>query len=58
MPLTGGGPNNATHTMVTYLYQFGVVRLQIGFGSAVGVILFLISVTLAFSYRRVFMRHD
>jgi raffinose/stachyose/melibiose transport system permease protein len=58
MPLTGGGPNNATHTMVTYLYQFGVVRLQIGFGSAVGVVLFLISVTLAFSYRRVFMRHD
>jgi raffinose/stachyose/melibiose transport system permease protein len=58
MPLTGGGPNNATHTMVSYLYQFGVVRLQIGFGSAVGVILFLISVTLAFSYRRVFMRHD
>jgi raffinose/stachyose/melibiose transport system permease protein len=44
--------------MVSYLYQFGVVRLQIGFGSAVGVILFLISVTLAFSYRRVFMRHD
>jgi len=58
MPLTGGGPSNATHTLVTYLYQFGVVRLQIGFGSAVGVVLFVISVTLAFSYRRVFMRHD
>ena len=50
MPLTGGGPGNSTHTMVTYLYQFGVVRLQIGFGSAVGVVLFLISVTLAFTY--------
>lgn len=58
MPLTGGGPGNVTHTMVTYLYQFGVVRLQVGFGSAVGVILFLISVTLAFSYRQVFMRRD
>jgi raffinose/stachyose/melibiose transport system permease protein len=58
MPLTGGGPGNSTHTMVTYLYQFGVVRLQIGFGSAVGVVLFLISVTLAFTYRRIFMRHD
>jgi raffinose/stachyose/melibiose transport system permease protein len=58
MPLTGGGPSNSTHTMVTYLYQFGVVRLQIGFGSAVGVVLFLISVTLAFTYRWIFMRHD
>lgn len=58
MPLTGGGPNNATHTIVTYLYQFGVVRLQIGFGSAVGVILFVIAVTLAFTYRQVFMRND
>ncbi len=58
IPLTGGGPGNATHTLVTYLYQFGVVRLQIGFGSAVGVVLFCISVTLAFSYRQVFMRHD
>lgn len=58
MPLTGGGPSNSTHTLVTYLYQFGVVRLQIGFGSAVGVVLFIISVTLAFTYRRVFMRHD
>ncbi|QQA41569.1 carbohydrate ABC transporter permease [Pelagovum pacificum] len=58
MPLTGGGPSNSTHTMVTYLYQYGVVRLQIGFGSAVGVVLFLISVTLAFTYRWIFMRND
>jgi raffinose/stachyose/melibiose transport system permease protein len=58
MPLTGGGPSNTTHTLVTYLYQFGVVRLQIGFGSAVGVVLFVICVTLAFSYRRIFMRND
>ena len=58
MPLTGGAPGNSTHTMVSYLYQFGVVRLQIGFGSAVGVVLFVISVTLAFTYRRIFMRHD
>jgi raffinose/stachyose/melibiose transport system permease protein len=58
MPLTGGGPLNATQTMVTFLYSFGVMRMQVGFGSAVGVVLFVICVTLAFSYRRVFMRHD
>ena len=58
MPLTGGGPLNATQTMVTFLYSFGVMRMQVGFGSAVGVVLFIICVTLAFSYRRIFMRHD
>jgi raffinose/stachyose/melibiose transport system permease protein len=58
MPLTGGGPSNSTQTMVTFLYNFGVTRMQIGFGSAVGVVLFVFCVTLAFSYKRVFMRHD
>ena len=53
MPLTGGGPLNSTQTMVTFLYTFGVMRMQVGFGSAVGVVLFLICVTLAFSYKRV-----
>jgi raffinose/stachyose/melibiose transport system permease protein len=58
MPLTGGGPLNATQTMVTFLYNFGVTRMQVGFGSAVGVVLFVICVTIAFSYKRIFMRHD
>ncbi|MDO8358485.1 MAG: sugar ABC transporter permease [Devosia sp.] len=58
MPLTGGGPSNSTQTMVTFLYTYGVQRMQVGFGSAVGVVLFLICVVLAFSYKRVFMRHD
>ena len=46
MPLTGGGPSDSTQTMVTYLYNFGVTRMRFGFGSAVGVVLFLICVTL------------
>jgi raffinose/stachyose/melibiose transport system permease protein len=58
MPLTGAGPLNATQTMVTFLYTFGVMRMQVGFGSAVGVVLFVICVTLAFSYRRILMRND
>lgn len=58
MPLTGAGPSNATQTMVTFLYTFGVMRMQVGFGSAVGVVLFIICVTLAFSYKRVFMKND
>jgi raffinose/stachyose/melibiose transport system permease protein len=58
MPLTGGGPLNSTQTLVTFLYSFGVMRMEVGFGSAVGVILFIICVTLAFGYKRIFMRND
>ncbi|GHA21322.1 ABC transporter permease [Devosia pacifica] len=58
MPLTGGGPSNSTQTLVTFLYSFGVMRMQVGFGSAVGVVLFVICVTLAFGYKRIFMKND
>lgn len=58
MPLTSGGPSNSTQTMVTFLYTYGVTRMQVGLGSAVGVVLFVICVTIAFGYKRIFMRHD
>ena len=58
MPLTKGGPSDSTQTMVTYLYNYGVTRMRIGFGSAVGVVLFLICVVFAFGYKRTSMRHD
>jgi raffinose/stachyose/melibiose transport system permease protein len=58
MPLTKGGPSDSTQTMVTYLYNYGVTRMRIGFGSAVGVVLFLICVVFAFGYKRTLMRHD
>lgn len=58
VPLTGGGPANSSHSVVSYLYYFGMGRMRIGFGSAVGVILFLLCVVFAFTYRRTLMRHD
>jgi len=58
VPLTGGGPFDTTNTMVSYLYYFGITRMRVGFGSAVGVVLFLICVTFAFGYRRLIMRDD
>ena len=58
MALTRGGPSNATHSLVTYLYTFGQMRMEIGFGSAVGVVLFLICVTFSIVYRRTLMRGD
>ncbi|MGR9202299.1 carbohydrate ABC transporter permease [Rhizobium leguminosarum] len=52
IPLTNGGPSNSTHTIVTYLYAFGLTRLKVGFGSAVGVILFLAAIVVAVAYQR------
>jgi raffinose/stachyose/melibiose transport system permease protein len=44
--------------LVSFLYNFGVMRMRVGFGSAVGVILFCICVTIAFTYKRWMMRDD
>jgi raffinose/stachyose/melibiose transport system permease protein len=56
IPLTGGGPLNATQTMATFLYFFGITRMKIGFGSAVGVVLFAISAAFSLVYNRVIAR--
>ena len=58
MPLTKGGPSDSTQTMVTYLYTYGVTRMRIGFGSAVGVVLFVICAAVAFGYSRLKTRYD
>lgn len=58
MPLTRGGPADSSNTMVSFLYNHGVSRMRVGYGSAIGVILFVICVTFAFSYKRWFMRNE
>jgi raffinose/stachyose/melibiose transport system permease protein len=56
IPLTDGGPLNSSHSAVSYLYTFGVKRMRVGFGSAVGVVLFVICVLVMIFYKRLFMR--
>ncbi|HET7715598.1 MAG TPA: sugar ABC transporter permease [Bauldia sp.] len=53
-----GGPLNTTHTLVSFLYIFGITRMRVGFGSAIGIVIFILCVVVAFSYKRIFMRHD
>jgi raffinose/stachyose/melibiose transport system permease protein len=55
---TKGGPFNASNTMATYLVTVGIERSQLGFGSAVAVILFAISLVVAIAYVRVVMRRE
>jgi raffinose/stachyose/melibiose transport system permease protein len=54
--LTDGGPSNSTHSAVSYLYNFGIKRMRVGFGSAIGVSLFVICVLVMVFYKRLFMR--
>jgi raffinose/stachyose/melibiose transport system permease protein len=54
--LTDGGPSNSTHSAVSYLYNFGIKRMRVGFGSAIGVSLFVICVLVMVIYKRIFMR--
>jgi raffinose/stachyose/melibiose transport system permease protein len=57
MPMTQGGPSDSTQTLVTFLYTYGIMRMKVGFGSAVGVVLFAICVIFAFTYKRVAFRN-
>jgi raffinose/stachyose/melibiose transport system permease protein len=56
--MTTGGPVNASQTMATYLYKFGFVSFQLGYGSAIAVIMFLICFGFSLIYQRAVMRRD
>jgi len=55
---TGGGPVNASNTMATYMFDWGFKRFQLGYGSAVAVILFAFALVLALAYQRWVLRRD
>jgi raffinose/stachyose/melibiose transport system permease protein len=56
--MTLGGPAHASNTMVVYLVDQGFRRYQFGYASAVGVILFAISLAFAIAYQRFVLRRD
>ncbi len=58
VPLTAGGPFETTNTMVSFLYYFGITRMRVGFGSAVGVVLFVVCVVFSTGYKRWVLRDD
>jgi raffinose/stachyose/melibiose transport system permease protein len=55
---TRGGPVHSSDTMATYLYDFGFIRTQMGYGSAVAVILFSFAFVFAILYQRFVLRRD
>lgn len=52
--MTGGGPVNASYTLVYMIYDQGFSYGDFGYASAVGVVLFIITVTIALIQRRLF----
>ncbi|MBN1284524.1 MAG: sugar ABC transporter permease [Anaerolineae bacterium] len=53
-----GGPANASQLIATYLYKFGIQQWWLGYGSAVAVVLFGITLLFSLGYQRIIMRQD
>ena len=56
--MTKGGPVNASETLATYMYRFGFVRFQLGYGSAVAIYMFILCLTFSLIYQRLTRQPD
>src|SRR5688572_4570961 len=56
--MTKGGPVNASETLATYMYRFGFVRFQLGYGSAVAIYMFVLCLTFSMIYQRLMRQPD
>jgi raffinose/stachyose/melibiose transport system permease protein len=56
--MTKGGPVNASEVMATYMYRYGFVRFWLGYGSAVAIVMLLISLVFSLAYLRLVKQQD
>ena len=56
--MSQGGPVHASETMATYLYKYGFQSYELGYGSAVGVVMIVICFVFSIVYQRFVMRRD
>ncbi len=56
--MTGGGPVHASEFMATYMYQYSFKRLQLGYGSAVALVMLVICLTFSVIFLRLNRRPD
>ncbi|MCZ8519825.1 MULTISPECIES: carbohydrate ABC transporter permease [Paenibacillus] len=57
MLMTGGGPDNTTHVMGSYLYQMAFKQYHFGYGAAIGVVILVLSLISTVILQRL-MRHE
>ncbi|MEV0234162.1 sugar ABC transporter permease [Nonomuraea sp. NPDC050786] len=56
--LTQGGPSHSSETMAVTMMDWGFKRSQVGYASAISVVMFLLSLVFALVYQRLVMRRD
>jgi raffinose/stachyose/melibiose transport system permease protein len=56
--MTRGGPVNATETLATYMYRFGFIRFQLGYGSAVALYMFFFCLIFSLIYQHLTRKPD
>ena len=56
--MTKGGPVNASEMLSTYMYRFGFVRFELGYGSAVAIYMFIICLIFSLIYQRLTRHPD
>ena len=56
--MTKGGPVNASEMLATYMYRFGFIRFQLGYGSAVAIYMFILCLIFSLGYQRLTRQPD
>jgi raffinose/stachyose/melibiose transport system permease protein len=56
--MTRGGPVNASEVMSTYMYRYGFIRFQLGYGSAVALVMLAICLIFSITYLRLARQPD
>ncbi len=56
--MTKGGPLDASNTMAISMFKAGFVSTQMGYGSALAVLLFIAALVVALAYQRFVLRRD
>ncbi len=56
--MTRGGPANASEVMATYMYRYSFIRFQLGYGSAVALVMLVICLIFSVTYLRLARQPD
>ncbi|WP_198586912.1 carbohydrate ABC transporter permease [Glycomyces xiaoerkulensis] len=56
--LTSGGPGHSSETMAITMYDYGFQRNEVGYGSAISIVMFLICLIFALLYQRYVLKRD
>lgn len=56
--MTRGGPVSASESMATYMFRSGFLKQQLGYGSGLAVVIFVIAFVFSIIFQRYAMRRD